>query len=157
VDHAPYRTRIAISLFLILVGAAAAQVEVSLPANLFKSEDKIDARVVKKGKLSVSYCVEMGQGSPHAGTIESTPIPFQVERKNEDKWSVLLIGPDVGSSQHSVTLSPGASSEFPFRLNNIGEMRLVLDYWIGERDDVCEGTKKGRKTARSNPFSIIKN
>jgi hypothetical protein len=114
VDHAPYRTRIAISLFLILVGAAAAQVEVSLPANLFKSEDKIDARVVNKGKLSVSYCVEMGQWSPHAGTIESTPIPFQVERKNEDKWSVLLIGPDVGSSRHSVTISPGASSEFRF-------------------------------------------
>ena len=156
-DHAPYRTRIALSLFLILVGAAAAQVEVSLPANLFKPEDKIDARIVNKGRLPVSYCIEVGQWSPHAGSIESTPIPFHVERKNDDKWSVLLIGPDVGSSRHSATLSPGASNEFPFRLNNIGEMRLVLHYWIGERDDACEGSTRGRKTAKSKVFSIVKN
>jgi len=156
VYNAPYQTRVALSLFL-LSGAAAAQVEVSLPTDSFKSEDKIDTRIINKGQVSVSYCVEIGQWSPHAGTTESTPIPFHVERKNNDKWGVLLIGPDIGSSRHAVELEPGSSQDFPFRLLDKGDMRLVLHYWVGKRDDVCSETAKGRKTAKSKVFSIVGN
>jgi hypothetical protein len=155
VDDLSRRTVVTISLVLLLVGAAAAQIEVRVPASSFKQEGRIEARVSNKGALPVSYCVEFGQWSPHAGTIEGTPIPFLVERQSGESWKVLVIGPDIGSSRHSVTLDSGASSEFPFRLNNTGRLRLVLYYWAGERNDVCDESAKGRKTAKSKVFSIV--
>jgi len=156
VDHSPRRTLAALLLALIPVGAATAQVVVSVSAGSFKPEDRIEAKVINKDRLPVSYCIELGQWSPHAGTVESTPVPFYVERKNHDNWNVLLIGPDIGSSRQPATLSPGTSSEFSFRLHDIGEIRLVLHYWIGERDNVCKGSTKGSKTAKSKLFSILK-
>jgi hypothetical protein len=151
------RLALAIVLGLLLVRGAVAQVEVSVPAGPFKSEDQIRAKVTNKSRLRVSYCVEFGQGSPHAGTLESTPVPFYVERNNAGRWYVLINGPDEGSSRGPITQEAGASNEFPFRLNNTGQMRLVLYYWTGEHNDVCDERTKGRKTAKSKVFSITGN
>jgi len=85
--------------------------------------------------------------------METTPIPFYVQRKSGRKWSALLIGPDIGSLRSSVVLEPGQSHEFPFRLNNKGEMRLVLDYWIGEKDVNCKNPPKGGKKTQSKIFA----
>jgi hypothetical protein len=146
----------AIWLPLFLVGTSVAQLEINVSGRTFKAEDSIGVKVTNKSELPVSYCVEIGQWSPHAGTIESTPIPFYVEAKRGGSWKVLMIGPDIGSSRHPVTLETGASNEFPFRLNNLGQMRLLLYYWIGRRNDVCDDSTEGRKTARSKGFSIVK-
>ena len=54
------------------------------------------------------------------------------------------------------TLDSGASLAFPFRLNENGEMRLSLDYWMGERKDICDESAKGWKTAKSKVFSVVK-
>jgi hypothetical protein len=145
---------IAISLVLVLVGTAIAQVELSVPPGPFKPEDRIQAKVTNNGRLPVRYCVEFGQWSPHDGTIESTPIPFYMEKLTREKWSVLINGPDVGSSRHAVELEPGSSQDFPFRLLDTGDMRLVMHYWVGSRDDVCSQTAQKRKTTRSKVFSI---
>jgi hypothetical protein len=142
---------------LLSVGACIGQVELTVPAGSFKSEDVIRAKLTNESKLRISYCVEFGQGSPHDGTLESTPVPFHVERNNGGRWSVLMNGPDVGISRRPVTQEAGASNEFPFRLNNTGQMRLVLYYWTGEHNDVCGERTKGRKTAQSKVFSITDN
>jgi len=152
--HRVWRTLI-VAITLLLSAVALAQVEVGVPAKRFQPEDKIEAKIVNKGTSPVSYCVEVGQWSPHAGTVEATPIPFHVEGRHGGKWSVLMIGPDIGSSRHPVTLDPGASCTFPFRLLGAGKRRLVLYYWVGERDDVCDESAKGHKTARSQVFSIV--
>ncbi len=149
-----HRLAIVVAAGLLLVCAAVAQVELSVPTGPFKSEDQIQAKVTNKSRLPVSYCVEFGQGSPHAGTLESTPVPFHVERSNDGKWNVLINGPDEGSSRHPITQEAGASNEFPFRLNDTGQMRLVLYYWAGDRSDVCDESAKGRKTTKSRPFMI---
>jgi hypothetical protein len=150
------RALIAVTTSLFLSAAALAQVEVGVPASRFRPEERIEAKVVNNSASPVSYCVEVGQWSPHAGTIEATPIPFHVEEQHGGKWSVLMIGPDIGSSRHPVTLDPGSSCTFAFRLLGTGRRRLVLYYWLGERDDVCDESAKGRKTARSQVFSIVK-
>ncbi len=155
-DYLLHRTVIAISLVILPAAIAVAQVEVSVPASVFKQEGSIEARVTNKSSLPVSYCVEFGQWSPHNGTIDSTPTPFHVESKIGDRWSTLMNGPDVGSSRRPIALDAGASNEFPFRLNDTGQMRLVLYYWIGERNNVCNDSTKERKTARSKVFSIVK-
>jgi hypothetical protein len=155
VNRSLCRTVGAIWLAVILVGAVA-QLEINVSGSAFKAEDSIAAKVTNKSGLPVSYCVEVGQWSAHDGTIESTPIPFHVEVKNGDTWKVLMIGPDIGSSRHPVTLETGALNKFPFRLNDVGQMRLVLHYLIGKRNDVCDDSTKGRKTARSKVFSIVK-
>jgi hypothetical protein len=151
------RLVIVIALGLLLIRAAAAQVELTVPAGPFKSEDRIESRVTNKSRLRISYCVEFGQWSPLAGNLESTPVPFHVERNKSDKWHVLINGPDLGSSRHPITQEAGSSNEFPFRLNDTGQMRLVLYYWPGDRSDVCSESTKGRKIAKSRVFSIVGN
>lgn len=149
------RTLILAGIGLLSTCKAIAQVEIDVPASLLSSEDVIHVKVTNKGRLPMSYCVEFGQRSPHAGTIETTPIPFYVEKLNGEKWSVLMIGPDTGNSRHGVGLEPGSSQDFPFRLRDQGTMRLVLHYWMGNREDVCSETVKRWKTLKSRPFSII--
>lgn len=140
---------------LILVSSfALAQVQVILPSKFFKPEEKIEAYIKNIGKDSVSVCVEFGQWSPHNGTIETTPSPFYVEKKDHGNWNVLLIGPDIGSLRRPVTIEAGETQDFPFRLNTKGKMRLLLNYWSGEREDVCNEKTANKKTALSQQFFI---
>jgi hypothetical protein len=141
---------------LVWLGSAFAQIQIVLPAASFKTGERISAKVVNRGKIAVSYCVEFGQRSSHNGTTEATPIPFHVETRRHQKWGVLMNGPDIGSSRHGVGLEPGQYQEFPFRLGETGDMRLALHYRQGERDDVCSGPDKGTRTARSQVFSVSK-
>jgi hypothetical protein len=150
-----FRTIAAIVLFCPI---ALSQVRVSTPRTEFKSHDQINVQVTNGGKRTVSYCVEFGQysfktGGGGADDMESTPIPFYVQRQNGHKWGILLIGPDLGSSRHAVTLKPGESQQYPFRLSDRGRMRLVLEYWNGDNDKVCEHPKR-KKTARSSVFVV---
>jgi hypothetical protein len=143
-------------MVFVLGCVAAAQVTIGVPSSQFKEEEKIEARIVNNSEQPISYCVEFGQRSPHHGTVEATPIPFHVERRDHGGWNVLLIGPDVGSSRHPVTLDPGASHTFPFRLIDSGEVRLVLYYWVSARRDVCDPSARGRKKERSRVFAVVK-
>jgi hypothetical protein len=91
-------------IFSLLSPIAISQVRVSTPGTDFKSHEQIDVRITNAGSSAVSYCVEFGQASYRAGTgtegdVESTPIPFYVQKQNSGKWQTLLIGPDVGSSE----------------------------------------------------------
>ena len=147
------RLQIIIWLLSLSGSLAFAQVQITLPATSFKSEDNIQARVINDGKTPVSFCVEFGQWSFKADKIETTPTPFYME-KHDGRWHVLLNGPDIGSSRQPVTLDGGETKDFPFRLKYTGEMRLTLDYWIGERDDVCRTNAKGKKIIKSQIFSI---
>ena len=124
----------------------------------FRSHDRIDVQITNKGKSAVSYCVEFGQfsfktGNGTAADMEPTPIPFYVQMDSAGRWGTLLIGPDIGSSRHAVVLKAGESQQYPFRLGDRGRIRLVLDYWVGEKDTVCE-FPKSKKTTRSNTFVV---
>jgi hypothetical protein len=144
--------------FLILAPVRAiCQVQVTVPAQSFKASERIAAKVANVGDHEILYCVEVGQTSlkgPGVENMETTPIPFYVQRKSGRKWSTLLIGPDIGSLRSSVMLEPGQSHEFPFRLNDKGEMRLVLDYWMGEKDVNCKNPPKGGKKTQSKIFAV---
>jgi hypothetical protein len=146
-------------LIVFLLGPIAlSQVRISTPGTDFKSYGRISAQITNTGKITVSYCVEFGQISLKAGTgtaedIEHTPIPFHVQKQNGSKWGTLMIGPDIGSSRHAVVLKAGESQQYPFRLSDRGRMRLVLDYWHGESDRVCE-YPAGKKATRSNIFVV---
>jgi hypothetical protein len=144
-------------VFLLLSPIVQSQVRVRTVGAEFKSHDRIDAQITN-AKGTVSYCVEFGQHSFKAasGTVEdmeTTPIPFYVQRQNDRKWATLLIGPDIGSSKHVVVLKPGQSQHYPFRLSDRGRMRLVLDCLDGENEKACE-YPKGKKTTRSNAFVV---
>ena len=140
---------------LLLVTSLSAQVNVVIPKRHYQPQEQIPAKLENQMSQPITVCVEFGQWSPKGGTIESTPSPFFVERNDSGKWSVLLNGPDVGSSRHPVEVDPGKSLEFPFRLNGEGTMRLRLDYWIGSRPHVkCNGATKGAKHLRSATFIL---
>lgn len=149
-------TRIAATVFasFVCLGSACAQVQIVLPAGSFERGEQIAAKVVNRGKVAVSYCVEFGQWSPRNDTVEATPIPFYIETRYDHRWSVLMNGPDVGSSRHEVALEPGQSQEFPFRLGETGNLRITLRYQQGGRGDVCSGSDKGMRTAKSRVFSV---
>jgi len=158
---------LAISLFLI--PTALSQVRIVTSRTDFNSHDRIDVQITNTGEKAVSYCVEFGQISykgeivsapepdhsriPAYVRVETTPIPFYVQKDKSGKWRTLMIGPDIGSSRHAVVLEAGESQQYPFRLGDRGRMRLVLDYWLGENDSVCEFPKH-KKTAHSNIFAV---
>jgi hypothetical protein len=146
------------AIVLLLSPIVQSQVRVSTLGAEFNSHDQINVQISNAAKGTVSYCVEFGQHSFKAasGTVEdmeTTPIPFYVQRQNGRKWATLLIGPDIGSSRHAVVLKPGQSQHYPFRLSDRGRMRLILDYWDGENEKACE-YPKGTKTTRSNAFVV---
>jgi hypothetical protein len=156
-------------IVLLFNQISLSQVRVAISPTDFKSHDRIDVQVTNTGKKAVSYCVEFGQVSykgdpvpaegpdhtriPFYVKVESTPIPFYVQKMSGSKWSTLLIGPDVGSSRQAVALQAGESQHYPFRLSDRGRMRLALVYWDGENNDVCK-CPKGKKTTRSNIFVV---
>jgi hypothetical protein len=147
-----------LTFVVLFTSALVSQVRVNTGGEEFKSHQQIPVTISNAGRNNVSYCVEFGQwslktGSGEAGDIESTPIPFYVQKQSGYKWGTLLIGTDVGSRKSAVVLKAGESQQFPFRLGDHGRMRLVLDYWHGENDSVCK-FPKGKKTARSKIFVV---
>lgn len=140
---------------LLLATSLSAQVRVVIPERHYQPQAKIPAKLENQTSLPITVCIEFGQSSPKGDTSESTPSPFFVERNNNGKWSVLLIGPDVGRNPLPVEVEAGKSMEFPFRLNNQGTMRLRLDYWIGSRSDMkCYGPAKDTKHMHSATFRV---
>jgi len=156
-------------IVLLFNPIALSQVRMAISPTDFKSHDRIDVQISNTGKKAVSYSVEFGQVSykgepvpaegpdhtpiPSYVKVESTPIPFHVQKENGGKWSTLLIGPDIGSSRQAVALRAGESQHYPFRLSDRGRMRLALEYWGGENNNVCK-YPKGKKTTRSNIFVV---
>ncbi len=133
------------------------QVQITVPAQSFRASEQIAAKVFNLGDHKIVYCVEFGQTSSTGlgvENIETTPIPFYVQRRSGGRWSTLLIGPDVGSFRNSVVLEAGQSQEFFFRLKDKGEMRLVLDYWTGEKTVDCKNPPRGGKKAQSKIFAV---
>jgi hypothetical protein len=143
-----------IGLFL-LGSSLSAQVRVVIPKRYYHPKEQIPAKLENHTSQPITVCVEFGQHSPNGHTTESTPIPFFVERRDNGKWTVMLIGPDVGSKLAPLELGSGKSMPFPFRLNDEGTMRLRLDYWIGSRPDVkCTSPTKGANHYRSAIFVL---
>ena len=143
------------TLFTVLVGYSSAQVQVILPARSIRARESIEARVLNSSNRPVTYCVQIGRYSPKGDTIERTPIPFYVQKRSGDQWNTLMIGPDIGSLLTVVVLDPGKAHEFPFRIADTGTIRLVLEYWLGDRKNMsCPGPTKGKKTARSKVLLI---
>lgn len=145
------------SLVLTLFSlAAAAQVTIRVSPQRQKKYEAIQARVENTGGKPVTFCIEVGQTSPkEGGEIETTPLPFWVQRNTEGRWSTLMIGPDVGSFRNPKILEPGKSLVFPFRLGDSGQMRLRLNYWNGSLPSLdCHAPPKGAKLVTSAVFSI---
>jgi hypothetical protein len=144
-----------ISLFLFLSLHAMAQVQITVPKSQFNRHEAIDVAIKNIGRKPVSFCVEFGHWSfkDDSAPLETTPTPVFVQAHSERGWHTLLIGPDIGSSRQSVVLAPGETQQYPFRLNAVGKIRLVLDYWIGESDRTCEQLPH-RKTTKSTVFFV---
>jgi hypothetical protein len=136
--------------------SAIAQVKIIFPEQRYKAEEQIRAAVENNGTDPITICVEFGQASPKGEDIESTPIPFYVQRHDGAKWGTpLLIGPDIGSIRRAVVVEGGKRLEFPFPLKEIGELRLRLEYWVGSKPDLrCSGPIKGAKLATSASFTV---
>jgi len=155
-SNRPHLLKILACLITVPVWARC-QARIIVPRPSFKVSEQIAAKITNIGHQQISYCVEFGQWSAKelgADGIEATPIPFYVQRKSAGKWSTLPLGPDIGSLRKSALLQPGESHEFPFRLSNKGQMRLLLAYWIGKTDLNCENLPQGEKKTRSKSFFV---
>jgi hypothetical protein len=132
-----------------------AQVQITLPKSRFSRHEQIDVAVTNTGKKPISFCVEFGHWSfkDDSTPMEATPTPVYVQAHSKRGWHTLLIGPDIGSSRHSVVLKGGETQHYPFRVSDKGEMRRLLDYWIGESDRTCENLPR-RKAAQSQVFFV---
>jgi hypothetical protein len=134
--------------------SAVGQVQIRVPQQHYQQHDSIDVVIANTSRKAVSFCVEFGHWSfRDADHIDATPTPVYVQRNYGGKWETLLIGPDIGSARHSVTIGPGESQHYPFRLNDRGKMRALIHYWIGESDRTCENPKRPR-TAKSQAFVV---
>ena len=144
---------------MLLSPIALSQVRITTSKREFTTHEQINVEVANRGKKPVMYCLEVGQvsfktGNGRAEDMEATPIPFYVQKFTaRQKWSTLLIGPDVGSYRHPEILQPGQILNFPFRVSEGGRMRLVLDYWQGDNALACTNPK-ARKTMLSNVFTV---
>jgi hypothetical protein len=145
----------AVSTFLCALAvtsiAASSQVKVSIPSDNYKAHDLIDVAIENQTNAAISFCVELGHWSFRAkGSAtqrETTPTPVYVQARGKRGWSMLLIGPDIGSMRHSVWLAAGESQHYPFRLSDPGQMRIVLDYWEGENDNTCANPKDRKRVS----------
>ena len=73
--------------------------KIHVPPQHRKKYEKISASVENYGCHPVTFCVEFGQWSPKGDSeVETTPYPFWVQRKYNGKWSTLVNGPDVDTS-----------------------------------------------------------
>jgi hypothetical protein len=150
------RAHAALGLFLILPIVTRAQVKVTVPARQYKVQEKIYAKIENADKDAVTLCLEAGQTSPLDDGVEATPTPFSVQVNSSGKWGTLVIGPDVGSFRTPLVLEAGKAQEFPFRLNDYGEMRLRLNYWRGAIPNLdCKARPKRPKLVTSNVFTIL--
>jgi hypothetical protein len=96
----------------------------------------------------------IGQTSQVGEERQSTSYPFHIQKLANNKWSTLLIGPDVGSYRATGVLKAGESREYPFALNETGKMRLRIEYWPKELPNgKCPDAKIG-KTAKSKLFFV---
>ena len=90
-----------------------------------------------------------------SGESELTPIPFLVQQYSSGKWGTLMIGPDIGSIRAPVTLGPGKSISYPFRVAANGKIRLLLFYWMGDQPDLSwEHPPKRPSRVESKPLLI---
>jgi hypothetical protein len=142
-------------LWLLSSLTAIAQVKITVPEQRYKVHEEIHAAVENSGTNPITICVEFGQTSPTGNNIESTPIPFYVQRHDAGKWGTLFIGPDIGSIRRAVVVDGGKTLKFPFRLNSTGQIRLRLKYWSDSKLDLdCTRQTKGAKLATSTSFSV---
>lgn len=146
--------------FVFLGLPAMAQVRLKLSKDHFHRHEEIDVAITNAGSKHVSFCVEFGHWSfkSHSSEginegLETTPTPVYVQEHSGRKWHTLMIGPDIGSARHEVSLGPGETQHYPFRLSDTGEMRIVLDYWNGERDRACQNPPY-RSSVRSQAFRV---
>lgn len=127
------------SVFLLLTPLCAmAQVQLTVPGSTFKAADQITVKIKNAGATEISYCVETGRP------------PFIEQRKSASKQ-------EPNHSEGIKTLSvlePGETREFPFQPKESGDIRLVLDYWLGSHDVNCKHPPKGKKQARSEIFTV---
>jgi hypothetical protein len=145
-----------IGLFLILPTVTGAQVNIAVPEQQYKVHERIDAKIENAGNGAVTLCMEVGQTSRSDDGVEATPIPFSVQRNSNGKWGTLLIGPDVGGMKTPLVLEAGEAQQFPFRLDDYGEMRLRLKYWRGSIPALdCKVSPKGSKLVTSDVFTIL--
>jgi hypothetical protein len=142
---------------LLLFGAHRTDLQITVPARQFKVLERIPAEIENSPSEPITFCVEFGQTSPSPDEngVEATPSPFVVQAYSSGKWHTLLIGPDVGSSRHSVVLEAKKSAQFPFRLRQTGQIRLVLWYWVGAVPNLdCTHPPKGEKKIESKAFIV---
>jgi hypothetical protein len=145
------------SLVLVLASlTATAQVKIHASPQHPKKYETIHASVENTGRNPVIFCIEVGQTSPkEGGEIETTPLPFWVQRNDNGKWGTLMIGPDVGSLRSPNLLEPGKSVEFVFRLGESGQMRLRMNYWNGPLANLdCHAPPKGTRVVTSAIFTV---
>lgn len=136
--------------------AAAAQVKIHISSQTLKKYEKIEATLENSGSKPVTFCIEVGQTSPKgSGEVETTPMPFWVQRNKDGRWGTLMIGPDVGSFKLPQVLDPRKSMEFPFRLGDSGQMRLRVSYWQGSLPGLdCHAPPKGARLVTSAVFDV---
>ena len=143
-------------IFLSLPGFPSRQVSIDVAREQFNSRETIPAIITDRGKDPITFCVEFAQTSVASPSDEPehTPIPFLVQQSG--KWGTLMIGPDIGSIRAPVTLGPGKSISYPFRVAANGKIRLVLFYWMGDQPDLsCEHPPKRPSRVESKPFLIV--
>lgn len=148
--------RIAFYFFFLTVacGPVEGQARITVQPGPFKLHERIKAIVVNEGKAPIAVCTEIGQTSQVGEEQQGTPYPFYIQKLSQNKWSTLLIGPDVGSYRATEILKAGESREYPFALNATGKMRLVVEFWPQElAGDKCPDAKIG-KTAKSKLFFV---
>jgi hypothetical protein len=144
-------------VFLSLPSLPSRQVSIDVPREQLNSRETIPAIVANRGKDPVTFCVQFGQTSmaSPSGESELTPIPFLVQQYSSGKWGTLMIGPDIGSIRAPVTLGPGKSISYPFRVAANGKIRLLLFYWMGDQPDLSwEHPPKRPSRVESKPLLI---
>lgn len=149
---------------LVLAANAAAQVRIDPGGKRFKGEELISASIVNNTDRPITVCLEAGQWSVHNGHFEPTPIPFFVQQPVKRKWKhlfrrrwqTLLIGPDIGRDEVPVTLEPGKSYEFPFRLTGQASHKLclLLFYWKKQSTTQDCNAPKGMSSVVSQSFQL---
>jgi len=72
----------ALAFSLAITAGATAQVKISLPAQKYKAQEQIRAKVENMSDSAITFCVEFGQTSMKDGEVESTPSPFLVQRSD---------------------------------------------------------------------------
>src|SRR5262249_8507546 len=131
------------ALVLLHAIASDGQVRVAVSPGEHRPHQYMTGIIRNRGLQPVTVCFEPEEQQRE--DRQAQPFPFSVERLQQCEWMTVLTTSGKGSGYAQV-IKPGENFGFPFTVEETGQYRLVLQYWLMDNPRAaCPGPAGGNQ------------